>query len=186
MLNIQINFSSGINSALLFITCATLKALNTFSHSHPTSVYITFGFWQHFVPLKMSCFLMETNLVKILFLVDVQYFPWSGKNVPYFWLFAKFVWEFVLRQIVSPMGWKIWLHWPGLDLPNCVHHHLFPRNSYSIYLYALKMPVSSSFTTKDQSISIRHMEHPHGKCNNNNRSGLYDYVKTSENHLHSV
>ena len=48
VLNLQINFSSGINSALLFITCAALKALNTFSHSHPISVYITstFGFQQ--------------------------------------------------------------------------------------------------------------------------------------------
>ena len=144
MLNIQINFSSGINSALLFITCAMLKALNTFSHSHPTSVYITFGFWQKFVPLKMSCFLMETNLVKIFFLGRRAIFPVEWKKCPLFLTLCQiclgvcFAPDSVSHGLenMAPLT-RAWL--AKLFTPSP-----FPKKFFSIYLYALKMPVSSS------------------------------------------
>ena len=154
-MNPQIKFSGGINPALLFITCAP-KALNNIP---PLSHWC----YQHiFVPMKklfvrifskilpiffnwVTAFKKggwaDTCLLILPFILDSQiklsFVPLPISFTP-FVPQLYFVFIFVLPWVISPVEQKIWLRWPGLDLPNCLHHHLPPKDNFSsIYLYLL-------------------------------------------------
>ena len=79
------------------------------------------------------------NVLPFVFeLVGVYCFPWKIYPRQYFIWACQISVEFACPQILSlPMGWKIWLDWPGLTVAKLLTPSPCHRNSLSSYLYPL-------------------------------------------------
>ena len=153
-MNPQIKFSGGINPALLFITWAP-KALNnipTLSHWCHQHTFVSMKSFLSGYSKILSIFFnrmmaskkggwADNCLLILPFILDSQtelnFVSLTISFTP-FVPQLYFVFIFVLPSVISPVERKIWLRWPGLDLPNCLHHHLPPKDNFSsIYPYLL-------------------------------------------------
>ena len=143
MLNLEINFSSDINSGLLFITWkhSTPHLILTFSQFISNAHFCSHNclFCQIEVLILNHTNQPILNVLPFVFeLVGVYCFPWKIYPRQYFIWACQISVEFACPQILSlPMGWKIWLDWPGLTVAKLLTPSPCHRNSLSSYLYPL-------------------------------------------------